>query len=73
MSVDIWIFVAVLFVSCSLVELAIVGHLHRIEKYRSKVQSSESIRRQNLFINLKDTFSVRVILKFFLFVFFKKS
>lgn len=42
MSVDIWIFVAVLFVSCSLIELAIVGHLHRMERGERKRKRKKS-------------------------------
>uniref|UniRef100_A0A1I8BED5 Neur_chan_memb domain-containing protein n=1 Tax=Meloidogyne hapla TaxID=6305 RepID=A0A1I8BED5_MELHA len=34
MSVDVWIFGSIAFIASSLIELAIVGHLHR--KYRSK-------------------------------------
>lgn len=55
MSVDIWIFVALLFVSCSLVELAIVGHLHRMKRCRIVQSRAESVKQFNQQI---DTLSV---------------
>jgi hypothetical protein len=44
MSVDVWIFGSIAFIASSLIELAIVGHLHRQKKSRG------SLRRPTVFL-----------------------
>lgn len=76
MSVDVWIFVAVIFVACSLVELAIVGHLHRMIKCtnNSKTRGSQRASKRHkklsvatlqlsVSINVKSVFLQTCVLK----------
>lgn len=64
MSVDIWIFAAVMFVACSLVELTIVGHLHQMIQCSVKLKDAIRFKQQTKFLALKSSVSFFLYIKY---------